>query len=473
MPTWKPHPKQEQALLSECYEILYGGARGGGKTDAGIVFMLTEPDPSLPLPIEVPEYRGLVLRKNYTDLKDWTDRAMIHYRPLGGIIRNGDEIEFRCGAKIILGHLADDKSYMKYQGHEYQRELIEELTQIPSEELYLKILSSCRSTNPKLRPRSFSTANPGGPGHFWVKKRFVDVARPMTPFRDPVSGRTRVYIPARVDDNPTLMANDPDYVKFLDSLPPDLKAYWREGSWDYAKTKGAVFGDEMETAQREGRLGFAPYNPNLKVLTFWDLGLSKGNEQVCWFVQVDGQKVNLFDLEWGQNKAFDYWATVLQDKKYNYEHHYLPHDGTKRSPDSLRSFKDTLEAKGWPVTVITRTKDKSRDINEAKIILNRCYFNPETCMKGIEALTAYRFDWDDIRGTFSNEPYHDWTSNFADALMALAVTLEEATRPRADLLELSNAYARNLTRPATISSILEQSQAKKSFGFRPTSGLSP
>lgn len=434
MPEWKPHPKQEIALLSEAYETLYGGARGGGKTDAGIVFMLTEPDPTLPMPYEVPEYRGLVLRRNYTDLTDWIDRAMVHYGPMGAVFSGGDKVTFPSGGKIMLGHLSDEKAYMKYQGHEYQRELIEELTQIPSEELYLKILSSCRSTNPKLRPRSMSTANPGGPGHFWVKKRFVDPASPGVQFRDSVSGRTRVYIPATVDDNPTLMRNDPDYVKFLDSLPPDLKAYWRMGSWAFVKTKGAIFGDEVEQAQREQRFDFAPYDPNQKVLTFWDLGISNGNAQVCWFVQIVGQKINVFDLEWGENKSYPYWVTMLEDKKYNYKKHYLPHDGKKRSPDSLLSFEDHLKEKGWEVEVITRTSDKSRDINSAKIIFSRCYFNGERCAKGVEGLTLYRFKWDSEREIFSNEPYHDWASNFGDSFEAMAVTLEEATRPKADVL---------------------------------------
>jgi hypothetical protein len=440
MPNWKPHPKQEEALLSEEYETLYGGARGGGKTDAGIVFMLTEPDPSLAMPYEVPEYRGLVLRRNHTDLKDWIDRAMAHYKPMGAVYVNGDTIVFPSGAKILLGHLADDKAYMKYQGHEYQRELIEELTQIPSEELYLKILSSCRSTNLNLRARFFGTANPGGPGHFWVKKRFVDPSRPGVPFKDIVSGRGRLYVPATVDDNPTLMERDPDYVNFLNSLPPDLRAYWRFGSWDYIKTKGAVFGDEIEQAHKENRIGFAPYNPDLKVMTFWDLGISKGNAQVCWFVQVDGQKINVIDLMWGENKRYGHWVSELADRGYKYSVHYLPHDGKKRAPDSLQSFEDALEAVKYNVVVITRTKDKVRDIQLAKIIFNRCHFNAATCAKGLEGLTLYRYEWDDVRGIFKDKPFHDWASNFGDAFEAMAVTLESETRPRANIENLMQEH---------------------------------
>ena len=435
MNEWRPHPRQETALLSEAFETLYGGARGGGKTDAGMAWLL--------YPKDNPDYRALVVRRNYTDLNDWLDRAQVMYSGTSAKFVNRDEIRFASGAKIRVGHLADSKAYMKYQGHEYQRQLIEELTQIPTEEMYLKLISSCRSTN-DIPARVFATCNPGGAGHYWVKKRFIDVAKPMVEYHDDVSNRSRIYIPATVDDNPTLLEKDPDYVHFLNSLPPDLKAYWRFGSWDYVKTKGAIFGDEIEQAQREERFSYAPYNPHLKVITFWDLGISKGNAQVCWFVQVDGQKINIIDMMWGENKAYDYWINELEDRKYHYRMHYLPHDGRKRAPDSLRSFEDKLKEKGWEVEVITRTKDKSRDIDAAKIIFARCHFNPEKCAKGIEGLTLYRFAWDEEKGIFSREPYHDWASNFGDAFQALAVTLEEVTRPKADIVQIMQEHVRNV-----------------------------
>ena len=160
---------------------------------------------------------------------------------------------FPSGAKIILGHLKDDGAYAKYQGHEYQRMLIEEITHIPSEELYLKLLASCRSTVPGLRARLFATTNPGEIGHKWVKKRFVDVAAPGTEFTDPVTGRTRMFIQSRVEDNPTLMEADPNYVKFLDGLPDGLREQWREGSWEDIEIKGGI----LHTADEAGTRGTA------------------------------------------------------------------------------------------------------------------------------------------------------------------------------------------------------------------------
>ncbi len=204
-------------------------------TDAGIAWLTRD--------TEHPKYRALVIRRNADDLHDWIDRATNLYRQCGPVEVVGKPaiIKFPSGATIRTGHLKDENAYTKYQGHEYCRMVIEELNQIPNEELYLKLISSCRSVVPALRPRVFATTNPGNIGHEWVKKRFVTPSRPMQSFNDPVTGRSRIFIPATVDDNPTLTENDPEYIKFLEGLPENLKRAWRYGDWDiYA---GQYFSD--------------------------------------------------------------------------------------------------------------------------------------------------------------------------------------------------------------------------------------
>jgi hypothetical protein len=225
---WHPHPgPQTEALRRNEFEILYGGARGGGKTDAGLVWLTDH--------IDNPRYRALVIRRNADDLSDWIDRAGRMYHSLGVKIAYRPAIlTFPSGAIIKTGHLKDEQAYTKYQGHEYHRLLVEELTQIPSEKRYMQLLSSCRSTIPELEPHVFLTTNPGGVGHGWVKRRFVDPSPPGVPFLDD-NGRDRIFIPARVDDNPTLMKNDPNYVKTLEAFKTtDEMTYkaWRLGSWD-------------------------------------------------------------------------------------------------------------------------------------------------------------------------------------------------------------------------------------------------
>lgn len=226
---WRPHPgKQEEALRRNEFEVLYGGQRGGGKTDAGLVW-LTEY-------IQHPRYRALVIRKNSEDLSDWIDRAAYLYQRYGARPTGKPAtITFPSGAKIRTGHLKDDLAYTKYQGHEYQRILIEELTQIPDETRYLQLISSCRTSIPELIPQIFCTTNPGGLGHAWVKARFIDVAPPVTRYIDPETGLTRIFIPAGLDDNPTLLTANPQYVQQLEALKAtnyELYMAWRHGSWD-------------------------------------------------------------------------------------------------------------------------------------------------------------------------------------------------------------------------------------------------
>lgn len=249
--TWTPHPgAQTRALERGEFEVLYGGARGGGKTDAGLAWLLRD--------ITNPKYRALVLRKNYEDLTDWLDRAGKMYTRYGGQITGKPAtIKFPSGALIRTGHLKDRKSYEKYLGHEYQRQLIEELTLIPEERYYVEILGSCRSTIPELRPQVFATTNPGNIGHLWVKQRFVDPAPAGTPFLAEDTGRYRIFVPSTVDDNPTLVKNDPFYVNMLDGLKKtseELWRAWRLGDWDIFV--GQAFGEFRRDRHVVDKLGY-------------------------------------------------------------------------------------------------------------------------------------------------------------------------------------------------------------------------
>jgi len=224
---WEPNPgRQTTALTRSEYEILYGGARGGGKTDAGLVWMVE------PNYVRNELYRGLVIRKNADDLSDWIARARIMYRGLGARVTGASPvIRFPHGGFIRTGHLKDKTSYEKYLGHEYQKLLIEELTQIGSEDDYEKLISCARSTVEGLPAGVFCTTNPGGRGHVWVKRRWVDVARNKTYYTP--GGRSRIFIPSTIDDNPVLMQKDPKYVKSIEAIKdPNLRAAWRHGDWD-------------------------------------------------------------------------------------------------------------------------------------------------------------------------------------------------------------------------------------------------
>ena len=234
---WEALPRQEVALLRTEREILYGGARGGGKTAAGMAWLLmgnVEPTGTIADAGYYlhPHYRALVLRRNMSDLGDWISKAKLMFIPLGAeYTERPCQFKFKSGATIVVGHLDDSDAFSKYQGQEFARILIEELTQIPQENLYLMVLASLRTPFDELRRQVFLTCNPGGVGHFWVRERFIVNGPWETTYLDPKTKLSRIYIPAGLKDNPYI-GEDAEYVGQLLALPPNIRRAWLEGDWD-------------------------------------------------------------------------------------------------------------------------------------------------------------------------------------------------------------------------------------------------
>jgi len=227
---WKPHEGPQEFALAQpdvIGELLYGGARGGGKTEAGIIWITELKDH--------PKYNGLVLRKSSKDLAQWIRRVKWLFAGQGlKVVGNPAVLKFDSGAEIHTGHLKDIRSLDQYQGGEYHRILIEELTQLPTLDLYLMLLSANRSSEPDITARLMATANPGNRGDAWVKSRFIDVGPPNVPYTDE-DGNIRIFIPSTIDDNPTLKHNDPKYIGRIEALKkvdPALYKAWRFGTWD-------------------------------------------------------------------------------------------------------------------------------------------------------------------------------------------------------------------------------------------------
>ncbi len=355
MDDWYPNAgPQTKALQSTAFETLYGGARGGGKTDAGLVWMLKE--------IGNPNFRGLVIRKNADDLSDWVDRAAKLYKGYGAEIAYRPAIiKFPSGAIIRSGHLKDDQAYTKYQGHEYQRMLIEELTQIPDEKRYLQLLGSCRSTIPGLQARVFATTNPGGIGHGWVKRRFVDPSIPNTKFVDGSSGRTRIFIPAKVEDTPQLVINDPGYVQFLEGLKDtdtELWKAWRLGDWD-------TFAGQYFKEFRRDLHVCKPFTPKSD-LTF-----------------VGG-------MDWGRTNPFSFHASVVvpqvfEEVKFNRVITFCEVYGTEKTPKEwaeiiqlkLKEFGLSVDDLNWiqaDPAMFTKGNDGSISIADQFVAAHHDYY---------------------------------------------------------------------------------------------------
>lgn len=408
---WAPNPGQQtEALTRTEREVLYGGARGGGKTDASQAWLTRW--------FDNPKLRFLIIRRNVDDLKDWIARARIMWKFFNPDWTRG-EVRLPSGATGVFGHLCDDDAYERYQGHEYQKQVIEELTHIPSEELYLKLIGSCRSTVTGLTPQVFSTTNPGNAGHLWVRKRFVDVAKAGETFIDNF-GNSRVFIPARVEDNPVLALKDPGYIKYLDSLPKNLRQAWREGSWDDFEVEGSYYTKEMAEMKAKGRIGRYPHDPALKVYTWWDLGVS--DAMTIGFFQVKQGGWYLIDYIEAVGSSVAAVAKMMQNRPYVYGGHWMPHDARVRDVVTGKERSVVAQELGLRPLTVLDALPVDDGINAARMRLGTLHINEDNCGQLVNALKSYRKEWDEVRQTFKAHPFHDWTSHGADMIRYWAMT---------------------------------------------------
>lgn len=238
---YKPQPRQAKYHQAKDYdELLYGGAAGGGKSEATIWDALL-------YATKYPGSRQIIFRRTFPDLQRSIIMRTLQAYPkqIATYNQSKHEWAFKNGSVIELAYWDNDRNYMNYQGAEYDVIRWEELTQF-EERWYMYMLSRLRGSNPF--PRSVkSTTNPGGVGHGWVKARFIDIGPSETvhhihetddegkPLYDhnaePVISR-RVFIPATVFDNHALLANDPGYLTRLQLLPDNERKQLLDGDWD-------------------------------------------------------------------------------------------------------------------------------------------------------------------------------------------------------------------------------------------------
>lgn len=420
---WAPQPKQTEALVRTEFEILYGGARGGGKTDAGMAWLLYNKDNPL--------YRALVIRLNAKDLNDWVDRAKKMYAGTGAeFVGQPTEIRFPSGAIIRTGHLKDENAYTQYQGHEYHNILIEELTQIPYEKNYEQLTSSCRSTVDGITPQVFCTTNPGGLGHEWVKKRWNLSSDPKKTVVTSTDFGNRVFVPSRVYDNPKLLESSPFYVKQLESISDDnLRKAWLEGSWADPVIEGQVYKNELAATRDSGRLTNVEHDPRFPVFTWWDLGTSDAT--AIGFFQFIGGSWRMIDYFEEAGKGLDYFNQVLRAKNYFYGAHYAPHDIEQRERSTAVSTRTIAENFGLYFQIVEKISIEN-GINAVRMKFPLLWIDENKCSKLVDALRNYRYEEHekgslmlDESGTlkpFKPKPIHDWSSHGADMIRYWAVS---------------------------------------------------
>lgn len=249
---WEPQPgPQSSALLADwCDELFYGGERGGGKSDFQIGYQEDGAGQY------GPHWRGIMFRKTYPELEELQARAAEVFPGTGAVYKTQPSADYpysNCwywpsGASVKMRYIEHERDYGRYHGHQYTGISFDEVTEYATPSGLLKMLSTLRS--PHGVPCTVRlTGNPGGIGHAWVKQRYIDVAPPMTPYKDPDTGFTRMFVPSRTTDNQILLQNDPEYrnrIKAATGGNEALRKAWLEGDWNVVA--GAFFA-EWSTAR--------------------------------------------------------------------------------------------------------------------------------------------------------------------------------------------------------------------------------
>ena len=323
--TFAPNPKQYLFLKSKKRHVAFGGARGGGKS-------------------WVADLKACLLARRYGSPDAWSagikiclirrtlkDLEKNHLEPLKRLLKgkakyNANEKVFtlKNGATITLAYCDCDNDADHFQGIEYDVIIIEEATQLKPE--WIKIIaSSCRGVN-DFPHRVYYTCNPGGPGHAYIKRLFVDRI-----FQGDEKPEDYEFIQAKVTDNKVLMDASPEYVNFLQNLPPKLRAGWLEGSWEIYS--GQYFSDFVNDPDHYDDRRWTHVIHPVKIRKHWTIYRS---------------------LDWGYFRPFSvsYYACSEDSILYRFKEIYgvqksgnesLPNEGVQWPPEKLFKMIRELE----------------------------------------------------------------------------------------------------------------------------------
>jgi Terminase large subunit, T4likevirus-type, N-terminal len=249
---WSPQEGPQTALVAcPIFEVFFGGARGGGKTDGSLGDWLQHSAQYGEAAV------GVFFRRKFKQLSEVIARSKQLFKPLGAKY-NEQKAEWLMpgGARLLFRYLERDSDAEEYQGHNYTRLYIEEVTNFPSPAPINKLRATLRSAS-GVPVGMRLTGNPGGPGHNWVKARYIDpnprgfeVIEESTELeidgKVQVVSLARVFIPSKLGDNKLLVLNDPTYILRLRQAGSEaLVQAWLEGNWNVVD---GTFFDEWGSA---------------------------------------------------------------------------------------------------------------------------------------------------------------------------------------------------------------------------------
>lgn len=283
-----PNPKQVEFFKAQAKHIGYGGARGGGKSWAGR-------RKAVMLCMNYDGLKGVLLRRTMPELRN------NHIIPLRSELHGYAKYQqdercfiFPNGSRLMLGYCDNEGDLLQYQGQEFDFIIFEEATHF-TEEWIKFICTSLRTTRTDFKPRVYYTTNPGGVGHEYIKRIFID-----RNYRDGENPEDFVFIQASVYDNKVLMEANPEYIDMLKALPEHKRKAHLDGCWDVYE--GQVFeefrNDGDHYGDRKWTHVIPPFEPpkEWRIWRSFDFGYSKPFSCAWWAVDYDGRIYRILEL---------------------------------------------------------------------------------------------------------------------------------------------------------------------------------
>ena len=219
-----------------------------------------------------------------------------------------------------------------------------------------------------------------------------------------------------VDDTGVLTATDIDAER-REGMDEELIAQEYFCSFS-GSMQGAYYTQQMQAAEEEGRICAVPYQEELPVDGWWDLGVA--DACAIWLTQTVGREIHLIDYIEESGEGLPFYKRALDRKPYIYGRHHAPHDIKVRELGTGRSRLETAEAMGIPFDIVPNI-GLMDGIDATRMFLGRCWFDRVKTERGRLALLSYQKTWNEKLRTFSSLPYHNWATHSADAMRYLAV----------------------------------------------------
>lgn len=182
--------------------------------------------------------------------------------------------------------------------------------------------------------------------------------------------------------------------------------------------EGSYYGRIIEKSREEKRICNVPYEPRSPVHTAFDLGFGDSTSITFW--QEIGGELRIIDFYENHGENLAHYVKKLQEKPYVYGTHYFPHDGGSGSLQTGRTMQDIAWELGLKTTVLEREKDVQVGIEAVRTMLSMCYIDQTKCAYLIKCLENYHKKYNEKTQSYSETPYHDWTSHSADSVRMMA-----------------------------------------------------